>query len=101
MRARSLRSDRAWLELGRYLATEPCATELWLELELGRYVTTELGLSVVRLPYSSLPVVGSITCPFPWTIGIWFDLRFEQDFTTRLFVKNLFTKYNFREKCSC
>ncbi|KAF3600895.1 hypothetical protein F2Q69_00035617 [Brassica cretica] len=24
-RARSLRSDRAWLELGRYVATEPCA----------------------------------------------------------------------------
>ncbi|KAF2602853.1 hypothetical protein F2Q70_00026129 [Brassica cretica] len=25
VRARSLRSDRAWLELGRYVATEPCA----------------------------------------------------------------------------
>ncbi|KAF3575237.1 hypothetical protein F2Q69_00059760 [Brassica cretica] len=25
VRALSLRSDRAWLELGRYVATEPCA----------------------------------------------------------------------------
>ncbi|KAF2578061.1 hypothetical protein F2Q68_00004813 [Brassica cretica] len=55
--ARSLRSDRAVCVLGRYVATE-----LWLEL------TTELGLSVVRLPYSSLPVVGSDVCLFPWAI---------------------------------
>ncbi|KAF2613606.1 hypothetical protein F2Q70_00011525 [Brassica cretica] len=27
-RARSLRSDRAWPELGRYVATEPCAGRL-------------------------------------------------------------------------
>ncbi|KAF3513294.1 hypothetical protein F2Q69_00006008 [Brassica cretica] len=70
-------ATKLWLELARYVATEPwlelgryVETELWLELglELGRYVATELSLSVVRLPYSSLPVVGSDTCPLPWTI---------------------------------
>ncbi|KAF3503346.1 hypothetical protein F2Q69_00042647 [Brassica cretica] len=49
VRARSLRvcvrSDRAWLELGRYIATDLCGARLlrsdraWLEL--GRYVATE------------------------------------------------------------
>ncbi|KAF2594892.1 hypothetical protein F2Q70_00042456 [Brassica cretica] len=52
----SLRSDRAWLELGRYVATEPCAclvaTARSLRIDravcvLGRYVATELGLSSV------------------------------------------------------
>ncbi|KAF2588608.1 hypothetical protein F2Q70_00039478 [Brassica cretica] len=110
--SRSLSNDQAvcmlgryvatelWLELGRYVVTEPCvclvatdralalarplrsdravcvlgryvATEPWLEL--GRYVATELGLPVVQFPYSSLSVVGLDTWPFPWTIGIWFD----------------------------
>ena len=82
-----------WLEVGRYVATEPyacsvarlgryVATEPWLEV--GRYVATALGLSMVRLPYSSLPVVGSDTCRLPWRILICFELRFEQDFTARL-----------------
>ncbi|KAF2574902.1 hypothetical protein F2Q70_00004563 [Brassica cretica] len=38
------RSDRAWLELGRYVATEPCACSLRSDrawLELGHYVATE------------------------------------------------------------
>ncbi|KAF3554333.1 hypothetical protein F2Q69_00012636 [Brassica cretica] len=48
--ARLLRSDRAAFMLGRYIPTE-----LWLEL--GCYVATELGLPVVRLPYSSLSVL--------------------------------------------
>ncbi|KAF2532450.1 hypothetical protein F2Q70_00030067 [Brassica cretica] len=48
-RDRSLRNDQALFVLGRYIATE-------------------LGLSVVRSPYSSLPVVGLDMCPFPWTI---------------------------------
>ncbi|KAF3539514.1 hypothetical protein F2Q69_00021674 [Brassica cretica] len=77
---------KLWLELGRYVATKLwlklgryVETELWLDLvhyvatepwlELGRYIANDLGLSVVRLPYSSLPVVGLNTCPFPWTIG--------------------------------
>ncbi|KAF3525105.1 hypothetical protein F2Q69_00046226 [Brassica cretica] len=71
VRARSLRSDRAWLELGRYVATElglssvstdravcvlgrygSVATARSLRIDravcvLGRYVPTELGLSSV------------------------------------------------------
>ncbi|KAF3513189.1 hypothetical protein F2Q69_00007560 [Brassica cretica] len=49
-KVRSLRNDRAWLELGHYVATEPCAcselgcyvaTKLCACPELGRYVVTE------------------------------------------------------------
>ncbi|KAF3535150.1 hypothetical protein F2Q69_00021838 [Brassica cretica] len=63
----SLRSNRAWLELGRYVATEPCSCSVAtlrpsrvlarsLRCDravflLGRYVTTELGMCVVRWPY--------------------------------------------------
>ncbi|KAF3510333.1 hypothetical protein F2Q69_00006313 [Brassica cretica] len=55
----SLRSDRAWLELGRYVATKPCACSVASRVRarslrsdravfmLGRYVATELGLSSV------------------------------------------------------
>ncbi|KAL0645390.1 hypothetical protein Bca4012_043681 [Brassica carinata] len=57
-RARSLRNDQA-------VDRAVCV--------LGLYVATELGLSVVRLPYSSLPVVGSDTCTLPWIIDIWFE----------------------------
>uniref|UniRef100_A0A0D3CR14 Uncharacterized protein n=1 Tax=Brassica oleracea var. oleracea TaxID=109376 RepID=A0A0D3CR14_BRAOL len=46
VRARSLRSDRDWLELGRYVATK-------------------LGLWVVRWPYLSLSVADLDTCPLP------------------------------------
>ena len=87
----SLRSDRAVCVLGRYVATE-----IWLEL--GRYVATELGLSVVRLPYSILSVVGLDTCPLPCDNRYLVRLRLEQDFTARIFVKILFTKYNFRKQ---
>ncbi|KAF3607877.1 hypothetical protein DY000_02045913 [Brassica cretica] len=59
--ARSLRSDRAWLVLGRYVVTEPLSRCIATE-PLGRCVETELGLFVVRLPYSSLSVAGLDTC---------------------------------------
>ncbi|KAF3560388.1 hypothetical protein F2Q69_00012230 [Brassica cretica] len=47
----SLRSDRAWLELGRYVVTKRVCARLLRSDQavfvLGRYVVTELGLSSV------------------------------------------------------
>ncbi|KAF3552070.1 hypothetical protein DY000_02006345 [Brassica cretica] len=57
-KVRSLRSDRAWLELGRFVATEPCA---WLS----RYVATKLDFCVVRWTYFSLSVADLDTCLLP------------------------------------
>ena len=71
-RARSLRSDRAWLELGRYIATE-------------------LGLCVVRLPYLSLSVADLDACPLPpdnWYLVV--QLRFRTRFYRKALCKNSF-----------
>ncbi|KAF3546669.1 hypothetical protein DY000_02007894 [Brassica cretica] len=111
-RARSLRNDQAvcvlgryvatelWLELGRYVATEP-STELWLEL--GRYVASARSLRsnqalarsdrawLVRGPIAILELArdrfGYVSVPLDNRYLV--RLRFEQDFTARLFVKNL------------
>ncbi|KAF3583069.1 hypothetical protein DY000_02031188 [Brassica cretica] len=89
-KARSLRNDRAvcvlgryvaielWLELGHYVATEPCACYVATEPDramcvLGRYVscvTTELRLCVVRWPYLNLSVADLDMCLLLQTIGI-------------------------------
>ncbi|KAF2540264.1 hypothetical protein F2Q70_00035334 [Brassica cretica] len=82
VRARSLRSDRAMCVLDRYVATE-------------------LGLCVVRLPYSILSVAGLDTCLLPWDNRYLVRSRLEEAFTARLFVKIFFTKNHFRRKCSC
>ncbi|KAF2555079.1 hypothetical protein F2Q68_00017393 [Brassica cretica] len=81
-KVRSLCSDRAWLELGRYVAIE-------------------LGLCMVRWPYLSLSVadLDMLSLP-PDNRYLAVRLRLEQDFTARLFLKILFTKNNFRKKCS-
>ena len=87
MRAWSLRSDRA---LAR-------ARSLWLVrgpiaiLELVRGPIAILELARGRFGYVYVPLDNRYLV----------RLRFEQDFTARLFVKNRFTKYNFREKCAC
>ncbi|WZY88518.1 hypothetical protein YC2023_045253 [Brassica napus] len=69
---RSLCSDRAWMELGRYVATELGLSSSRVRarslrsdrawLELGRYVATELSLCMVRWPYLSLSVADLGTC---------------------------------------
>uniref|UniRef100_A0A0D3CHT2 Uncharacterized protein n=1 Tax=Brassica oleracea var. oleracea TaxID=109376 RepID=A0A0D3CHT2_BRAOL len=59
MRAQSLRSDRA-LARARSLRSGRAVCVL------DRYVATELGLCVVRLPFSSLSVAGLNTCLLPW-----------------------------------
>ena len=81
-RARSLRSDRAVCMLGRCVAIV-------------------LGLSVVRSPYSILSVAGLDTLPLPWDSRYLIQSRLEQGFIARIFVKILFTKNDFRKKCSC
>ncbi|KAF3574798.1 hypothetical protein F2Q69_00059726 [Brassica cretica] len=71
VRARSLRCDRAVCVLGRYLAPE-------------------VGLCVVRWPYLSLSVADLDTCPLPSDNRyLVVRLRFEQDFTARLFAVTL------------
>ncbi|WZZ14658.1 hypothetical protein YC2023_107747 [Brassica napus] len=83
-RARSLRSDQAWLELGRYVASERYACML------GRCVAIVLGLSMVRSPYSSSFLAGLETCLLPSDHRyLVVRLRFEQDFTARLFNNQL------------
>ncbi|WZY99088.1 hypothetical protein YC2023_071417 [Brassica napus] len=65
---------------------------------LGRRVSIELGLSVVRLSYSSLSVAELDTCMFPSDNRyLVVRLRFEQDFTARLFVKISLRKLLFRK----
>ncbi|WZY72271.1 hypothetical protein YC2023_004511 [Brassica napus] len=61
MRARSLCSDRAWFELGCYVATKHGRAVFIL----GRRVSIELVLSAVRLPYSSLSAADLDTCLLP------------------------------------
>ncbi|KAF3564446.1 hypothetical protein DY000_02016238 [Brassica cretica] len=107
-------SDRAVRVLGRYVATEryACSTELgsssvatWrlsgararlirsdrAVYMLGCCVAIVIGLSVVRLPYSSLSVAGMDTCPLPWDSRYLIQSRFEQDFTARFLVEIIFT----------
>ncbi|KAF3514228.1 hypothetical protein F2Q69_00007591 [Brassica cretica] len=67
-----------WPEFGRYVAIEPCVCSVATRVRarslrsdravcvLGRYVATELGLCMVRLPYSSLLMAGLDTCLLPW-----------------------------------
>ena len=65
---------------------------------LGRRVSIELGLSVVRLPYSSLSAAELDTCLFPSDNRyLVVRLRFEQDFTARLFVKISLRRLLFRK----
>ena len=65
---------------------------------LGRRVSIELGLSVVRLPYSSLSAAELDTCMFPLDNRyLVVRLRFEQDFTARLFVKISLRRLLFRK----
>ncbi|WZZ60182.1 hypothetical protein YC2023_060289 [Brassica napus] len=80
--ARSLRSDRAWLELGRYVATVLGCYVLALARSLrsdravcvlDRYAATELGLCVVRWPYLSLSVADLDMCLLPpnnWYLAV-------------------------------
>ncbi|KAF3538150.1 hypothetical protein F2Q69_00021121 [Brassica cretica] len=112
--ARSLRNDRAWFELGRYIATErdghSVATyrpslararslrSVRAVCMLSRRVSIELGLSMVRLPYSSLSAAELDTCLFPSVKRyLVVRLRFEQDFTARLFVKISLRRLLFRK----
>ncbi|KAF3554527.1 hypothetical protein F2Q69_00012985 [Brassica cretica] len=55
-----------------------------------RAITIVLGLSVVRLPHSSLSVAGLDTCPLPWDSWYLIQSRHEQDFTARFLVEILF-----------
>ena len=65
---------------------------------LGRRVSIEIGLSVVRLPYSSLSAAELDTCMFPSDNRyLVVRLRFEQDFTARLFVKISLRRLLFRK----
>ncbi|WZZ69780.1 hypothetical protein YC2023_081150 [Brassica napus] len=66
-RARSLRSDRA-LARARSLRSDragPTLIATELACMLGHRVSIEFGLSVVRLPYSSLSAADLDTCPLP------------------------------------
>ncbi|KAF3535615.1 hypothetical protein F2Q69_00023836 [Brassica cretica] len=68
-RARSLRSDRAFVPLGRYVATE-------LRLELGRYVATEWNTRSVTAyrPFSSSCPISSVSSAklfHPSSLGSW------------------------------
>ena len=102
---RSVATQRQdWIELGRYVATEwdvrsvatqrpsrTCARSLRSDRAVrmfGRCVVTELGLSMFRSSHSNLSVAGLDMFPLPldnWYLVV--RLRFEQDFTARLFVK--------------
>ncbi|KAF3509755.1 hypothetical protein F2Q69_00007132 [Brassica cretica] len=105
-RARSLRNDQAVCVLGRYVGTE-----LWLELGLyvatepllGRYVASARSLRsnqalarsdrawLVRGPIAILELArgrfGYVSVPLDNRYLV--RLRFEQNFTAKLFVKNL------------
>ncbi|KAG5384706.1 hypothetical protein IGI04_036176 [Brassica rapa subsp. trilocularis] len=109
-RVRSLCNDRTERTLGRYVATKqdgrlrPSGTDARslrsdrAVCMLGRRVSIELGMSVVRLPYSSLSAAELDTCLFPSDNRyLVVRLRFEQDFTARLFVKISLQRLLFRK----
>ncbi|KAF2582670.1 hypothetical protein F2Q70_00011864 [Brassica cretica] len=61
---------------------------------LDRYIATELGLCVVRLPYSSLYVDGLDTCPLPWDNRITFVENAHAAFCGDLDIKSAVTIFD-------
>ncbi|KAF2608441.1 hypothetical protein F2Q68_00044158 [Brassica cretica] len=106
-KVRSLRSDRAVYVLGRYVyvATKPCPWSLRRDrawLELGRYVATEPCACSVAMQRASRVRARSLRSDRAWLVfGPMAILELVRGRFGYVYVVTiLFTKNNFRKKCS-